>query len=104
MAAEKKNMDTKTPFATDTDCSMLYVKLKHSGINPLVVAFDGITTTRFGRGKTQYLTVRDVINWHEKELQETAGRSGSRSILEALQTALQNFDSGNIVDVNKHSV
>ncbi len=88
-----------TPFVTDKDDKTLFIKLKYSGIHPLVVAYDGISLIFFGKGKTAYLTVEDAANWHEKELRDTRGRSGNQEVLALLRKALADFQEGRCVPV-----
>lgn len=68
---------SKTPFAVNKEGDTLYVKLKYSGIHPLVAMFDGISLTHFGNEKTAYLKVQQAINWHEKELRESKGTAAT---------------------------
>ena len=84
----------KTPFATDKDATALYVKARCSGIHQLVILCDGLTLTFFGREKQAYLLVSDAIAWHEKELRDSRGQSGSRIALALLRKAQQDFDAG----------
>jgi hypothetical protein len=74
-----------TPFAHYRDGQDLYIRMKYSGIHPLVVLYDGISLHFFGKEKTGYLLVEDAVAWHEKELQETNGRAGNRQVMELLR-------------------
>jgi len=91
-------MATKTPYAIDKDGNDLYVKLKYSGIDHLIVMFDGISITFFGKQKTSYLKVIDAISWHEKELRDSYDQSGSELVLVALRSALKNFEGGEVIE------
>jgi hypothetical protein len=51
-----------------------YVKARDSGIALLVVLMDGLPLTFFGKEKTPYLTMQQVIDWHEKEIQYSTGK------------------------------
>ena len=87
-------MAMKTPFASTESC--LYVKLKYSGIHFLVASCDGLPLIRFGNEKTLYIKVSDAINWHEKELKETRGQSGSEETLSSLRKAMTFFEEGKV--------
>jgi hypothetical protein len=84
---------TKTPYVTDKDGKDLYIKMKYSGIHTLVVLIDGIQMAFFGKGKTAYLKVIDVIKWHDDELRITDGKGGNRIILKHLREALDKSKS-----------
>jgi hypothetical protein len=86
----------KAIYVTDRDGKRLFVHVRHSGIHPLVVMVDGMTLTYFGRRDGPYLDVVDIIAWHEKELRESGGRSGSQKLLEAFRTGLTKFREGKI--------
>ena len=59
----------KTIFASKIgDDENLYVLLKYSGINPLIVLTDGIGMTIFKGSRKTYLTVSDVISWFVNEI------------------------------------
>jgi len=86
----------KSPYATDKDDKILYVKAKFSGIHWLVLIADGMPLSYFRKGVTPYLTVVQAIAWHKKELRDSKGASGNRRVLDALESALKKFESGNI--------
>ena len=89
-------MSKKTPFAVHG--TTLFVKLRYVGISHLIILLDGISLTYFGKGKTAYLKVSQAISWHEKELFESNGKSGSSKILEALKMAESIFNEGRCVE------
>ena len=75
----------KTPFV---ECEgALYIAIRASGIHPLIPYFDGMSVSTFGKGKTVYLKLDDAIAWHEKELTQSRGASGSKQTLENLKKA-----------------
>jgi hypothetical protein len=71
----------------------LYVKFKHSGIHPLILHTDGLPVGTFGSRKTLYIAVDEVIAWHEKELRESDGKSGSRITINTLKRAKANHEA-----------
>jgi hypothetical protein len=74
------------------------VKLRYSGIHPLVVRCDGVPVTFCGKSRTAYLRVHHAIVWQEKELRETQGASGDRETLDALREALGKFERGELTE------
>lgn len=80
------------PFAVDKDGKNLYVQVKFCGIHHLVVMTDGMPITFFGNEKTPYLLVQQAIDWHEKELKVTQGKSGNAQVLSKLKEILDAFD------------
>jgi hypothetical protein len=68
----------KTPLAVD-DNDVIYIKLKASGIHPLVAMCDGLPLALFGKGKraTAYIQVQTALAWHEKELKDSHGPCSS---------------------------
>jgi hypothetical protein len=84
---------TKTPYVTDKDGKDLYVKMRYSGIQTMVVLIDGIAMFFPRKGKTAYLKVIDVIKWHDDELRITNGQGGNRIVLKNLRDALDKFKS-----------
>lgn len=92
----KKN--SKTPYATFNGQPDLYVKLKATAINPLIVFIDGLPVRIINpksKRPEHFMKVTDVIAWHEKELKETSGQSGSAKALALLKTALKKFENQN---------
>jgi hypothetical protein len=67
----------RSVFVTDKDGRRLFVHVRHSGIHPLVVLCDGLALTYFGKRDGPYLDVQAVADWHDKELRESGGRSGT---------------------------
>ena len=85
-------MAKKIPYAIDKDSKTLFVKAKYSGINYLIAMIDGLSHVFFGRGKTPYFKVNDVIDWHVKELEITNGQAGSEEVLKHLRAAAAGFE------------
>lgn len=83
-----------TPLAVDNEGKNIYILSSHCSIQPLVLACDGVRVTRFGKENKVYVLVKDVIAWHEKELKESGGASGSREALEGARKILAKFKSG----------
>lgn len=92
-------MAKKIPYAIDKNGEHLFVRAEHCCINHLVMAVDGMSLTFFGNEKTPYIRVTEAIAWHEKELRESHGVSGSKQALEAFQSALKNFEEGKVTEV-----
>jgi hypothetical protein len=53
------------------------VEAWRSGIHPLVLLCDALPLVFVGKGKRAFLRVPVAITWHEKELRESQGQSGS---------------------------
>jgi len=53
----------------------LFIKANYSGIHQLILITDGLAHYYFRKGKTPYLDVRDVLKWHQKELEHGMKRS-----------------------------
>lgn len=85
-----------TILAVNQEGTDLYVKSKYSGIHPMVVLIDGMSITRFGKGKTCYLKVLDVIRWHTRELRITQGRGGDTKALRFFKDAYRRFRAGQL--------
>ena len=85
-----------------SDGEQLWVMVKAAGINVFSLMWDGMPLTLFG--KTPYMTVQEVIDWHEKELRETHGRSGDEEILKLAREALRKFRAGEMTDDKGNSV
>ena len=91
----------RTPFAIDRDGEDLYVELGWSAIHPMVIACDGLSLIYFGDDLSRpYLRVADVIDWHDRELRDSHGHSGSAVARDALREALQKFKEGRVRDTN----
>ena len=88
-------MAQQNPFASDMANTQLYVKVSRSGIGMLVVYIDGMTITTFDKRKTPYLSVPEVIDWHEKEMAFTRGgdKKKREHVLEHLRAAMQDFEA-----------
>jgi hypothetical protein len=85
-----------TPIVTDREGQYLFVEMQSSGIHPLVLACHGISLIFFGNEEQAYLRVEDAIAWHEKELRESHGQSGSTEICTALRDILSKFKAGKL--------
>jgi len=68
-----------------------YVLASSSGIEPLVIAIDGLRLTSFDGDARPHLRLDDVISWHETELAATGGRSGDRQLLDVFKAARARF-------------
>jgi hypothetical protein len=84
----------RSPVVTDKEGKRLFIHLSHSGIHPLVVLCDGLTLVYFGKKDGPYLDVRTVLDWHEKELRDSHGQSGSREMADTCRTILSRFEAG----------
>jgi hypothetical protein len=81
---------TFTPFAVMFDeklgCDVDFIDCRYSGIHPFVQVCDGMPKTFFSDRPTRaYFTVQQVIEWHEKEIRETKGKSGNQKIIDVLK-------------------
>jgi len=70
---------------------MNFVRLDYSGISFLIACIDGLSTYHFEDSKYSYVKVDDVIAWHEKELDISNGRSGSKKVIEHLKNLKQKW-------------
>lgn len=86
----------KVILAVDKTGQRLFVHLKYSLIGQLAALCSGIPLVFFGPKDGPYLDVRKVIDWHEKELAESGGRSGSRLTVDALKVAMEKPRRGEI--------
>ena len=76
----------KTPFVEHG--GKLYVRVRSTGIPPLCAVASGwMSVCTWPKDKHTYIPIDQAIRWHEKELEQTHGRSGSRKALAALQKA-----------------
>jgi len=93
--ARSERMAQQNPFASDMANTQLYVKVSRSGIQMLVVYTDGLTITTFNKGKTPYLSVPDVIDWHEKEMAYTHGKDKEKRehVVEHFRKVMQDFET-----------
>jgi hypothetical protein len=82
-----KSRSKQTPYAVfgDDPDAPLHVELRRV-MNPMVALFDALPLIA-SKGRT-YVRVVDAIAWHEKELKESRGRSGSRETVALLREAL----------------
>jgi len=75
----------KTPFAEYE--GRFYVTIQASGIHPLIPYIDGMAIAMFPKCKKAYVRLDDAIAWHEKELEQSHGASGSKKALDLLKQA-----------------
>ena len=75
----------KTPFAEYE--GRFYVTIQASGIHPLIPYIDGMAIAMFPKCKKAHIRLDDAIAWHEKELEQSHGASGSKKALELLKQA-----------------
>ena len=94
MATKRK----KPLLVTDKDGKQLFVPAEAAGIHWMCLTWDGIPITHFGDDPTWYLRIEQVIEWHEKELRESHGRSGSQETLDAAREILRKFQAGEVAD------
>jgi hypothetical protein len=86
---------TKTPFAVSRDGEH-FIDAECSGIHPLVIQIDGLPLIYFGDEQTAYMRVQDVIDWHRKEIKESAGLTGNPRIIRYLTTAMEKLQAGKV--------
>ncbi len=72
----------------------LYVWIKRSGIPALIPFIDGMAICTFEKSKKQYLKIEDVISWHESELIESGGKSGSKVVADGLRKIKEQHAAG----------
>jgi hypothetical protein len=87
-----KSRSKRTPYVVfgDDPDAPLCVELRRV-IHPLVALIDGLPLLIPNKGRDKgraYIRVVDAIAWHEKELKESRGRSGSRETVALLREAL----------------
>jgi len=75
----------KTPFAEHD--GVFFVTIAASGIHYLIPLIDGMRVVHFGKETKPYLRLDDAIAWHEKEIEESHGTSGSKKALGLLKQA-----------------
>jgi hypothetical protein len=92
MAKRKK----RPLLVTDREGKRIFVPLSHSAIHPLVALCDALTFVYFGKKGGPYLDVQTALDWHEKELRDSCGRSGSREAVDAFRKILDSFKAGEI--------
>ena len=78
-----------SPFAVSN--GKFYVMIDASGIHPLVPFIDGMKIIKFPQWKQIYLFLDDAIEWHENELKNTNGQSGSTTALNLLKQPRANM-------------
>ena len=84
----------RTPYAMVED--RLIVESAASGIHTFVRLVDGLPQLHFKGENKLYMYVDDVIQWHEKELRESGGKSGNQRVIDALKAAKEKFAAGDI--------
>ena len=84
-------------LAIDQD-DIAYIKVKHSGIDPLCLMVDGIGFVFFGKSKTAYIPLDRVIAWHVNEQQYRTGKDKAtcQELIDALKRIKEKFDSGKV--------
>lgn len=77
--------------------SILMIDLRESGIHPLI-AFGGEAgpLVRFKGDRRTFLHAAEVASWHEKEVKESRGGSGSSAIAAALRQMLERQSRGEL--------
>ncbi len=98
MSTTTKKKRSRIIFAVDQDSKGLYVKLRWSGISPLVAMIDGLSLTFFGKGKTAYLSVETVLDWFKNELRLSPGSKRFQDGVMAYERILERFRNGEIQD------
>jgi hypothetical protein len=83
-------------LATDSTGREIFVKLKASGISPLVAMIDGLSLTFFGKSETPYLKVTTELEWFEKELPHDPGNKDYQTAIAAYRRILEKFQAGEI--------
>ena len=86
----------KTPFAEHE--GRLYVTIQASGIHWLIPFMDGMTIARFSGRKKSYIRLDDAIAWHENEIEQSYGASGSKKALALLKQARERLVASGAVN------
>lgn len=74
----------------------LFVQLRCAGISALIAFMDCLTLHQFDKKKTLYISVKDAIDWHEKELQYQPKRPGSKEIVKKLREVLAQHEKSTV--------
>ncbi len=91
-----------TPFAEYE--GKIYVKIQATGIHPLCLLSDGwVAIVRFKGDRNTYVALDQAIEWHERELKESRGRSGNRKALKALSEIRTRSAAGDCEDSRKEA-
>lgn len=83
-------------FAVDADRQGIYVRLKSSGISPLVAMIDALPLIFFGKGKTAYLRVETALDWFEKESKTSPANRTYKEAIDAYRDVLEKFKKGEV--------
>ena len=75
----------KTPFVEHE--GQVYIAIQASGMHPLIPYIDGLSVALFPKFKKACIRLDDAIAWHEKELEQSHGTSGSNKTLGLLKQA-----------------
>lgn len=51
-----------------------YIRVKDSGIHPMVVMWHGLTFVLFGKEKEPHMRLADALEWHKNELPHMTGK------------------------------
>lgn len=79
----RKTKQHKDLFVFDGE--RFLVRRDASGIAMLIAMCDGMRIVGFKGKKQVYLSLDDVIAWHEKELKQSHGLSGDKVLMEKLK-------------------
>lgn len=52
-----------------------YIRVKDSGIHPMVVMCDGLTIALFGKETEPHMRLAEALEWHRNELPHTHGKA-----------------------------
>lgn len=85
-----------TIFVTDKHDRHLFVEAQSSGIPMIIIAIDGMKVVFFGKQKTPYLYVIDVIEWHQKEIASGTASKDASQLLKCMKQILEKFQKGKV--------
>ncbi len=85
-------------LAISKDGRRIFIKLRKSGIHPLIAMGYGMPITFFGKGRTAYLAVEDALAWFEKELPYDPTNPDYPKVIAIYRRVLQNFRKGQTQD------
>lgn len=92
----KSKREAPMPLATDKDGKYLFIKLRSSGISPLVAMVDGLRLSFFGKEQTAWLRVETALEWFEKELPRDPDNKNYKMAITAYRRVLEHFRDGKI--------
>jgi len=61
----------------------VFIRIRDSGIDPLILTIDGLSVFTFTETKSLYLRMEDVIAWYEKEASLTRSGRGPQLLAAA---------------------